>query len=770
MTPRHLYLHYVTRTSGELRLGIGRDELAELVEAERRRGLRAASLAAPFDPGTFTLSFDDAHVSIRDHAAPVLATLGVPATLFVPTGFVGTSERFLGWDDLRALRDAGWTIGAHSVTHTRPRWRLYDEDEAAHATRLRTEALRSREELQRRLGVDVTQYAYPFGEDPPIAREAVRAAGFARAFTVRGSLDWSGDPLSIPRLDALAERRAKLEKKSPHEASEDSGDRSSNRSGADASGERSGADRSSDGSGGEGSPDLPTAISVVVPAYERAEILAEVVTRLASQSYPKDRYEVLVVDDGSQSDLRPIFAEMPENVRLLRPKGVDATFRAGQARQYGADQARFDHLAFLDADVAVGPDFLWHLDWVHREPSTVVLGYLSGYNLHDLGFVHTLDEVRGRDLDELAVIPDRSREPTLRACLDNLDWLSDPWALCYTGNLSLPKSLLTRIDGFARDFTGWGLEDVDLGLRLHRTGARFVFSRWAFGAHLVDLDEPTPRNPFRKSRPTYEDFDGYLQNLALLARRVDDIPSDTARTDAGTDARADAYAVTLRAFVERSRHDVEETCARPSTVGIEHGGASRFRSRHHELLHRAQPGGVPTEELLDRVAYAAKVGARSIYLLGGEPAEHDGFLSVLQAAKATGAWVSMQTLGHAFAQDDLAERARAAGLDGVVIVVAAFDAGVHDALHEPGAYEAFLAGYEALRAAKIELAARVIVDERSVTHLRSTIARLRVDGVKIDEVCVALASGDERDAPSEVSESLEAAVRAEGFEPVPARP
>lgn len=704
MTPRHLYLHYVTRASGELRLGLARDELAELVETERRRGLRAASLAAPFEPGTFTLSFDDAHVSIREHAAPVLSSLGVPATLFVPTGYVGTSPRFLGWDDLRALRDAGWTIGAHSVTHTRPAWRLYDEDEVAHASRLRDEAARSREELERRLGIDVTLYAYPFGEDPPIAREAVRAAGFARAFTVRGSLDWSGDPLSIPRLDALFERR---ERHAPPD-------------------------------------ERPTAISVVVPAYERAEILAEVVTRLASQTYPKDRYEVVVVDDGSESDLSPIFAEMPENVRLLRPKGVDGTFRAGQARQYGADQARFDHLAFLDADVVVGPDFLWHLDWVHRrEPSTVVLGYLSGYNLHDLGFVHTLDDVRGRDLDELAVIPDRSREPTLRACLDNLDWLSDPWTLCYTGNLSLPKALLARIDGFARDFTGWGLEDVDLGYRLHRAGARFAFSRWAFGAHLVDVHEPTPRNPFRKARPTLGDFDGYLRNLALLERRASE----------GSDEE-------LRAFVERSRHDVDETCARPSTVGIELGGASRVRSRHHALLHRMQPGGVPTEELLDRVAYAAKVGARSIYLLGGEPAEHDGFLRVLRAAKATGAWVSMQTLGHAFAREALAEEARQAGLDGAVVVVTAFDATIHDALHEPqegSAYVAFLAGYEALRASTIELAARVLVDERSVEALPATLARLRADGVKIDEVCV-------------TDPSLEAAVRAEGFEPVPARP
>ena len=32
-----------------------------------------------------------------------------------------------------------------------------------------------------------------------------------------------------------------------------------------------------------------------------------------------------------------------------------------------------DHLVFLDADVAVDPDFLWHLDWVHRREEDVVL-------------------------------------------------------------------------------------------------------------------------------------------------------------------------------------------------------------------------------------------------------------------------------------------------------------------------------------------------------------------------------------------------------------
>src|SRR5690606_32649826 len=156
------------------------------------------------------------------------------------------------------------------------------------------------------------------------------------------------------------------------------------------------------------SVDEPLGISVVVPAFDRVRILSDVVTRLASLEYPEDRYEVIVVDDGSREDPSPIFREMPANVRLVRQG--DDRFRAGQARQRGAAEARFSYLAFLDADVAVGPDFLWHLDWVHRRvPDAVLLGYLSGYNLHDLGHVHAPDAVIGQDLASLALIPDRSR-------------------------------------------------------------------------------------------------------------------------------------------------------------------------------------------------------------------------------------------------------------------------------------------------------------------------------------------------------------------------
>jgi peptidoglycan/xylan/chitin deacetylase (PgdA/CDA1 family)/glycosyltransferase involved in cell wall biosynthesis len=670
-TARNLCLHYVAEAAAR-RLTISAAALRALVRREREEGRNAASLIeyVTVPPGVdrFTLSFDDAHVSLRAHALPILRELDVPATVFVPTSYVETSHDFSSWEDLRALRDAGWTIGSHTHTHPRLGTRLYDEDERAHRERVRGEIERSFDLLARELGVHTRLFAYPYGEDPPLVREIARACG-AIAFTVREDLAWDGDLASIPRVDAMA----------PSVAIEE-----------------------------------PTPISVIVPSKDRARILADVVTRLASQSYPKDRYEVIVVDDGSSDDPSPIFREMPPNVRLIRQG--DDRFRAGQARQRGADEARFTHLAFLDADVAVEPDFLWHLDWIHRrEEDAVILGYLSGYNLCDQGFLHTPDETIGKDLRALPLIPDRSREPTLRRCLDNLDWIETPWPLTYTGNLSLPKALLDRIGGFAREFEAWGLEDIDLGIRLSRAGGHFVFSRFAVGRHMVDPEESASRNPFRATRPTRDRFASYLANLEILRRRHAEDPA-------------------VLAYVARSIADIDESCARPLTVGIEMGGEAEVRSRHHRAIHRVQPGGVPRHELLDRVEYARKTGAKTIYMLGGEPLDHPAFFDVLARASEIVSWVSIESAVHPFADRSLAARARENGLRGVVAIVHAFDPAIHDALHGPSTYERFERGLDALREAGIELSARLVVSHESIPAIERTTAELARRGMKIVEL------------------------------------
>lgn len=76
--------------------------LAEVLEAVRRRRRLA--------PRSVLVTFDDGYQDFADHAWPVLRRYGVPATLFVPTGYPGSQQTFW-WDRLfAAITSAGGTV------------------------------------------------------------------------------------------------------------------------------------------------------------------------------------------------------------------------------------------------------------------------------------------------------------------------------------------------------------------------------------------------------------------------------------------------------------------------------------------------------------------------------------------------------------------------------------------------------------------------------------------------------------------------------------
>lgn len=101
--------------------------------------------------------------------------------------------------------------------------------------------------------------------------------------------------------------------------------------------------------------DWPPFFSVVVPTRDRPAQLAECLRALARQDYPPDRFEVIVVDDGSAAvPARPAgeFGGLSD-VRLL----AQANAGPAAARNRGAAQARGRFLAFTDDDCA--PDAVW---------------------------------------------------------------------------------------------------------------------------------------------------------------------------------------------------------------------------------------------------------------------------------------------------------------------------------------------------------------------------------------------------------------------------
>ena len=124
------------------------------------------------------ITFDDGRENQFENAFPVLKRLGFTATFFPFTHAMDANPRYLTWAQLKALQDAGMTIGSHTYLHPRV-------DKIRDAKLMHTEIAGSRETLQKKLGSEIAFFAYPFGAMSAAGDSAVRAAGYraARAFS-----------------------------------------------------------------------------------------------------------------------------------------------------------------------------------------------------------------------------------------------------------------------------------------------------------------------------------------------------------------------------------------------------------------------------------------------------------------------------------------------------------------------------------------------------------------------------------------------------------
>jgi peptidoglycan/xylan/chitin deacetylase (PgdA/CDA1 family) len=208
------------------------------------------------------LTFDDGYRDVLERARPVLAALGLPATVFVPTGYAGRARQLphdrlyaalwalrrrrrpidvlppaaaralasdgpgaavdvliaaltgdalerliaaldppalddpggqvLAPDELRALAEAGWEIGAHTVEHV-----VLTRDPPA---RVEHELMQARRDIERWTGRPCRFFAYCNGYHSATLRAAVRRAGYLAAVTTCDRPNGRGvDPLRIGR-------------------------------------------------------------------------------------------------------------------------------------------------------------------------------------------------------------------------------------------------------------------------------------------------------------------------------------------------------------------------------------------------------------------------------------------------------------------------------------------------------------------------------------------------------------------------------------------
>ncbi len=189
-------------------------------------------------------------------------------------------------------------------------------------------------------------------------------------------------------------------------------------------------------------------ISVVVPTYRRAGNLRRLVAALEVQTLDPARFEVLIVDNGSDDDTGAELARLAAGTKIdLRPQRIEVNHGPAAARNLGWRAAAAPYVAFTDDDCVPRPD------WLEQALASCVatpdLGVLQGATLRPSGtFAYGPNTVYRETL---------SPSPYFEGC-----------------NLVFPRRVLEQTGGFDETYH-FGGEDTAAGWSAIESGGRWLF-------------------------------------------------------------------------------------------------------------------------------------------------------------------------------------------------------------------------------------------------------------------------------------------------------
>jgi len=226
-------------------------------------------------------------------------------------------------------------------------------------------------------------------------------------------------------------------------------------------------------------------IAVIVTTYNRADALSAVLEGYLAQT---DRdFEVLVADDGSTAETAQIVHQFQARAAfpIHHIWQEDKGFRAAMARNRALAATSADYVIFTDGDCVPPVDFvarhrlLSEPGWLLSGNRLLLAQEFTAQVLREKLPIHlwrAADWLRARFQGKIGRVL-----PLLR--LPDVKWLRKlaprRWEGAKTCNLSAFRSDLLKVNGLDESYTGWGLEDSDLVIRLIRAGVLSKSARFS---------------------------------------------------------------------------------------------------------------------------------------------------------------------------------------------------------------------------------------------------------------------------------------------------
>jgi glycosyltransferase involved in cell wall biosynthesis len=205
-------------------------------------------------------------------------------------------------------------------------------------------------------------------------------------------------------------------------------------------------------------------ISVIVPTHNRRDLLAGLLSSLATQTMAADRWELIVVDDGSTDGTREMLEQAARGWPTSFTRLHRHHLRTATVRNAGAERASGRVLLFLDDDMVATPELVAAHEQCHGDLQLAVIGRI-------IAPAERRDPWTSWDDAQLALLANSlqggRRAPGPR------DF--------YSGNCSIAAELFRSVGGFSTSMER--AEDFDLGYRLTAVGTRLVYCEAATSVH-----------------------------------------------------------------------------------------------------------------------------------------------------------------------------------------------------------------------------------------------------------------------------------------------
>jgi cellulose synthase/poly-beta-1,6-N-acetylglucosamine synthase-like glycosyltransferase len=202
-------------------------------------------------------------------------------------------------------------------------------------------------------------------------------------------------------------------------------------------------------------------VTVIVPAYNARKTIEKCVDALLRQGFPRNDYEVIVVDDGSADGTADVVKACPVKYVYQKNQGP------ATARNVGAREAKGEIILFTDADCV--PSVNWIGEMIKPFSNNDVVAVKGAYLTNQRGVVARFAQLEFEE-----------RFDMLKKA-ESIDMVD-------TYSAGFRKGVFLKMGGFDTSFPVANNEDTELSYRMSKLGYKMVFNPDAIVYHLNHPD------------------------------------------------------------------------------------------------------------------------------------------------------------------------------------------------------------------------------------------------------------------------------------------